>query len=146
MKTMVKGPQGRRGFTMVEMVVVVGIIMILAGVTVAVGVALKRKGADALTRTTLKSLDGAMGELLKSSPEPNDLNWYRALQSLPDGAKVLKAQGPRNTGSAVLDGYGSPIHYIPSAPPTKPMGYFWSYGSDGVPSTADDVFSDGTGT
>ena len=137
-----------RGFTLIEIMIVVGIIVILAGIGLAVGMGVKRQSADQVTKTTLKTLDLAMSGFLKEHPDPADANWFTALQATGQLPKSLKI-----SGNNVLDGYQNAIHYIPAnaqasaATPKnwtpKPMGMFWSYGVDGQPNTDDDVFSEG---
>ncbi len=52
-----------RGFTMVELLVVIGIIALLAGLVVAVGGGVLRRGERTTTETALTSLDQAIEEL-----------------------------------------------------------------------------------
>lgn len=53
---------GRRGFTLVEMLVAVGIIAILVALTVTVSTALARRGEVTRTETTIRLLDTALSE------------------------------------------------------------------------------------
>jgi prepilin-type N-terminal cleavage/methylation domain-containing protein len=129
-----------RGFTLIEVMVVVGIIVILAGIMVAVGVAVKRTAAERSTKAALTTLDSAMTLFLKDHPEPSTANWLAALQSYPDSAAVLRKLKATSTG--VPDGYGNNIKYIPSVPGVKP-GYFQSSGPDGQMGNTDDLFSNG---
>ena len=146
----------RGGFTLIEILVVVSIIVILATIGVVIGMQVVRGASERATKATLKSLDGAMGEFLKDHPEPNDTNWVPALQSYPSSAAVLSKQKLSGSGATqiVLDSYGTKIRYIPSktvpvempAWTQKPQGFFWSYGNDGATGGAkstDDLFSDG---
>jgi prepilin-type N-terminal cleavage/methylation domain-containing protein len=159
--TLTKGTGAGRGFTLMEVMVVVGIIVILAAITVAVGVGVRRKGSEAATKATLKSLDNAMAEFLKNHPDPAPTkNWVMVLQVDPASASTMRSVKVSMVGGnpAVLDGYGDPIVYIPSGglggfcwtkpnpsstwtapnpfgPATwkaKPAGYFWSWGPDGM--------------
>jgi prepilin-type N-terminal cleavage/methylation domain-containing protein len=104
-------PAGRRGFTLIEVMVVIAILVILAALLVAVasGVIGTSKGRQ--THATLHVLDGVMQTYLKDgNPEPDDPNlsgysantdmqktnpvsdatrWVKALRADPDGAKGL---------------------------------------------------------
>jgi prepilin-type N-terminal cleavage/methylation domain-containing protein len=149
-----------RGFTLIEVMIVVGIIVVLGAIALAVGMQVKRSAAETATKTTLKALDLAMGAFLKDHPEPpdvppNDTTWFPALQATGHLPKTLKI-----VGNNVQDGFGNNIHYIPANQipfigttpypgwTAKPNGIFWSYGPDGVPGPSssgpgDDIFSEG---
>jgi prepilin-type N-terminal cleavage/methylation domain-containing protein len=131
--------EARRGFTLIEVLVVVSIIVILAAIGLAVGLQVKRSAADHATKETLDALDGAMILFLKEHPEPTDATWLNALQ-----ASNMLPGSIKSSGGPVLDGYGNAIHYEPSNPPAKPTGFFHSYGIDGTANTDDDVYSKGT--
>lgn len=129
----------RRGFTLIEVMIVVGIIVILAGIATVVGVQVKRSAAERSTKATLDTLDQAMGVFLKDHPEPaaGTTAFVKALQATnPNVIKNLKGT------TTVLDGYGKPIYYLPSSP-GKP-GYFQSFGPNGLQGDQDDLFSHGT--
>lgn len=157
-----------RGFTMIEIMIVVGIIIILAGIGIAVGLQVKRSSADQSTRATMEALRGAMGLYLKEHAEPSDgrTAWFQALQSYPstkvllDNMKLHYTSPQPNSGVApvpdgVYDGYGNQIEYRRSkaataTSPAQTNGYFVSGGPDGniglvngVNYGADDIFSDG---
>ncbi|HEY4330476.1 MAG TPA: prepilin-type N-terminal cleavage/methylation domain-containing protein [Phycisphaerae bacterium] len=130
----------RRGFTLVEILIVVGIIVILASIGIAIGVAVKRQSAEKQTRTTMETLRGLMSTYLGSHPDPGSANWFQALRAEPDTAKGLASlPGMTKSPPEVDDGYGNGIQYFP--PAAGKAGYFWSYGADGVANTTDDVFS-----
>lgn len=134
-----------RAFTLIEIMVVVAIIVILAGMGVAVGVAVKRSSADRATKTTLKALDSVMSLYLKDNPEPSAANWLAALNANPATAKMLNSL-PRGTppgGSAtptgpapVLDGYGNPIRFLPSNSVFNQANASWTAGPIPAPQGA----------
>lgn len=152
----------RRGFTMIEIMVVVAIIVILASITVGIGVGIKGNAQIKNTKATLTVLENAMSLYLKDNPEPSvdvtDTEWVNQLLAVPglktemNNLKVVK--DPANSAKKrVLDGWGNPIFYIranaatgapmPSPPggsllaglDKKPAGYFWSFGPDGLSDT-----------
>lgn len=51
-----------RGFSLVELTVVIGIVVLLAGLTLSVGTAALRNAEQRTTATTLQQLDAAVGE------------------------------------------------------------------------------------
>ena len=65
-----------RGFTLIEVMVVVAIIVILMAITVSVGISVKANAAIRSTHATLKSLEGMMKDYLATgSPEPTVQAW-----------------------------------------------------------------------
>jgi type II secretory pathway pseudopilin PulG len=56
------GPRAHRSFTLVEMVVVIGIIVVLAALTFAVGVAVVQNSEVRQTEATIRLLDAAVRE------------------------------------------------------------------------------------
>jgi len=135
-----------RGFTMVEILIVIAIIVILAGIVVAIAVGVTSAAKEKATKATFERLDSAMSLFLKDHPEPTDANWVVALKSYGPSGQLLKNDLKTVNGNdVVLDGWGSPIHYLPSHSTAKnlPTGMFQSYGRDLQANTADDRFSNG---
>jgi prepilin-type N-terminal cleavage/methylation domain-containing protein len=137
-----------RGFTMIEIMIVVGIIVILASIGLAVGLQVKRSSADQSTKATLKTLDMVMSGYLKDHPEPSviddDKEWVKKLQAAGNLPTSLKFSDDKQK---VLDAYGNPILYVPSKA-NQPNGFFKSCGPDGVKDDLanrgnDDIFSEG---
>ena len=131
----------RGGFTLIEMMVVVAIIVLLAGILMAVGSMVLRGASNKATRATLTSLDNAMSLYLKDHPEPGvaapppttpqnypappavnssyhlqSNDWILKLSANPETAKLLEKLKPIGTGTGrqILDGFGKPILYLPS--------------------------------
>jgi prepilin-type N-terminal cleavage/methylation domain-containing protein len=146
----------RRGFTLIEIMVVVAILVILIGITVMVGNGVRTKSQEKYTRTTLEKLKGMMVEYYAAgNPEPSN-RWFEALKANPKIADSMKGMEGFKDGK-ILDGYGEPIVYVPSTsnPATGALirgGYFMSPGPDGKPGplppaapnadSADNIFSD----
>jgi len=130
----------RRGFTLIEIMVVVAIIVILIGIVVAVGSYVKGSSQLKQTTTTFAALEGAMQDYLKDNPEPPPTKWFVALKSDAKTAATLETL-PGYKNGQILDGYGSPIVYVPSTTVngTVKGGYFVSPGPDGrMGNAADD--------
>lgn len=164
-------PASRRAFTLIEMMVVIGIIIILAGLALAVGMQVKRHAQERSTRTTLKALDNIMSDYLGNGPDggnqeplavptgtsdqpppPCATVWVTAFSLNPSFAKSLTTQHLDLTNGVILDAYGNAIWYIPRdydpasqsiKPGAKTPGRFVSLGPDGQYGTSDDLVSDG---
>ncbi len=147
---------GPRGFTLIEMMVVVAIIVILAGLTIVVGVQVKRYSQEKATNLTLSILAHDMSDYLtKGNAEPA---MNAAFAGNPTGGTApttgwqtdlllydttLQSQPTSSTG-VIVDAYGNPIQYIPTGwvatvsgttvkfvASVGAPGHFVSYGPDG---------------
>ena len=117
---------GPRGFTLIEMMVVIAIIVILAAAVIALGTALKANAQLKQTKVTLKALKALytsyVQEMGGEAPDINTLvknglampQLKGSLSSLPSNALNYST----STNSYVVnDGFGFPIVYAPMAPP-----------------------------
>ncbi|MCH8212040.1 MAG: prepilin-type N-terminal cleavage/methylation domain-containing protein, partial [Planctomycetes bacterium] len=71
----------RGGFTLIELVVVIGIILLLLGLTLSVGVAVRTQSETRETENILRLLDTAMQEWERSADR--QLSWWQALADDP---------------------------------------------------------------
>ena len=151
----------RSGFTLIELMIVAAIIVVLAGITVAVGIGAKDRAGIRATRATLKALDGIMKEYIAAgNPEPkataspnNQTEWVQMLRASPETASKLSNLTTKSTNNSLtfIDSFGKPIVYVPSTFDNGTVatpGYFKSGGPDGIlgtgandPHGADDLFS-----
>jgi prepilin-type N-terminal cleavage/methylation domain-containing protein len=131
-----------RGFTLIEIMVVVSIIIILAAIGLGVGAAVRRAGADRQTKTNLDTARQVMSEYLKNHAEPSAANAIAALLA-QDRTAILSLPGATKNPPEIDDGYNNAIQYVPGS--SGRPGYFRSPGPDGQPNTADDVFSSPVG-
>ena len=72
-----------RGFTLIELVVVIGIILLLLGLTLSVGVAVRTQSETRETENVLRLLDTAMQEWERSADR--QLTWW---QGPPDDSSI----------------------------------------------------------
>jgi type II secretory pathway pseudopilin PulG len=141
---------------MIEIMIVVGIIIILAGIGLAVGMQVKRSSADQATKAALSALDQAMGVYLKDHQEPTDeLKWFQMLQLYPPSNAILQKlkyhYDANKVPDGIVDAFGEQVHYKSTKSTGKTNGFFVSGGPDGkvgviggVDYSADDVYSEGT--
>ncbi len=71
----------RGGFTLIELVVVIGIMLLLLGLTLSVGVAVRTQSENRETENTLRLLDTAMQEWERSADR--QLTWWQQLADDP---------------------------------------------------------------
>jgi len=148
----------RRGFTLIEIMVVIGIIVVLVAVVIAVGSSVKTKGQVSQTKIILKGLtaiyesyllEGATAQTTTGAGPVNTLI-TNALQmpALKRAVSALPQSAIQNTGTLaapvyqVNDGFGNAIQfvYVSTAGATRSW-YFQSAGPNGSMGDADDIYS-----
>lgn len=138
----------KRGFTLIEILVVVAIIIILVAAVIAIGSYVKQNGQRGLTKTTLKNLEGMLDEFktltdgnIPSSGEnfANAFTKVPALQKqlgeLPSGTVVIE-----NSNTKVKDGFGNNIELVVQSAQFPRTG-FRSKGPNGKGGDTDDIYS-----
>jgi prepilin-type N-terminal cleavage/methylation domain-containing protein len=130
-----------RGFTLIEIMVTVGIILILATILLAVGTNVRRKAEESNTRAEVKALEGIVEQFQREtnttlpvtlydtdghgaivphtgSPAVNYIDLLFRYPATKDqlanlaGEKLKIAPGTPSK-SAILDSFGNPISFIP---------------------------------
>lgn len=142
--------RNNKGFTLIEMMVVILIIFILIGIALAVGMQVQANSQIQLTKMELRNLKSALNWYHhKTGVYPTDMahflaayqlmhayqiaggNWQihsNVLSQLPPQNVVTGSlSGPNGTGTLVgvaevLDGFGNPIQYCPPPTPANPTG------------------------
>jgi prepilin-type N-terminal cleavage/methylation domain-containing protein len=145
----------RRGFTLVEMLVVIAIISVLAGLVLAALGAARRTANEKATQATLKLLEGMLERYAMDFQDypPSDgdetgirgaENLYRCLRTekkegpyLVDTADVRTCDSNRNGELEIADAFGRPLHYLHhrdygSRNPNKHTYRLISAGANGV--------------
>ncbi len=82
-------PAPRRGFTLMEILVVIAILIVLVGLLVSVGAHARESARIRQTRITLHTLDGLMKDYLKQYPEPaipTENNYWKQPQIVSAGS------------------------------------------------------------
>ncbi|MCF7958969.1 MAG: type II secretion system protein GspG [Phycisphaerae bacterium] len=143
-KIFVKQTDLRRGFTLVEILVVIVIITILAAAMMGIGKGIMEKTKRNTTETTLQVLNSALQEYydqFKGYPTCGPGQLYQALDALPSCREILERLPDNATGAdqRLLDGWGTPLDYLNPNDGNFPS--VSSAGSDGDFNTADDIFS-----
>ena len=155
------GPR-RKGFTLIEILVVISIIIILVGTVLAVGTQMRANAQIKQTRATLQALNSALiAYLADGNTEPNGADPTLALGGQRGTPAIFTQfvsdlQGNNSTkmvifslpmgsygvaGKSINDGFGYPILYMKANTTNGRAGYFQSSGADGVMGTGDDLFS-----
>jgi general secretion pathway protein G len=139
----------RRGFTLVEVLVVMAILVLLAGLVAPRILGSKKKADISATQTQIGAFKGALERYaLDMNDFPTTEQGLAALAQEPDAAQegesgTGKWDGPYLTGEDVpADPWGNAFQY--EYPPTHGKGKdpeIWSYGPDGQDDTEDDIVS-----
>ncbi len=158
-----------RGFTLIEMLVVILIIFILIGIALAVGMQVQASSQIKLTKMELTNLQSALNWYHhKTGQYPVSMEQFlisyqymhayqiqggawrihsNVISQLPAQNVVTTTATPPNNGSPdvnvvceVLDGFGNPIQYFPPASPTsQPVLWPQNAGGFTTPITATPV-------
>ncbi|MBN2477374.1 MAG: type II secretion system major pseudopilin GspG [Pirellulales bacterium] len=137
----------RRGFTLMEMLVVLGILVLLLAMVAPRVLGTQKKADITTTKSQIELLKGCLDRYcLEMKTFPATEEGLAALVSQPtstDGAVASRWDGPyTDSGELPLDAWGNPFQY--EYPPTQGRGDYpdiWSYGPDGEDNTEDDIVS-----
>lgn len=128
------------GFTLIEILVVVSIIIILLGAVVAIGSNIRNSSYTRATQGTLQTLNSAARAYREITKKEPTAAYYTEFKSIPECLKHINRLPPSAIGSnTVLDAWGNSIDYIPAG--ALPEGYFRSVGADGIANNTDDIRS-----
>lgn len=122
-------PPTRRRFTLLEMVVVIGIIMLIAGLALPAFFTIQDNASKGATRAQIKSFETAIAAFRL------DLGRFpRSLDELVVNSGDKKWSGPYlgNTNSIPKDPWNSPYQYQCPGPNDRPFEII-SFGGDGAP-------------
>ncbi len=116
----------RRGFTLVEILVVIVIIAILTAAIMGIGKGIMEKAKRNTTETTLQVLNSALQEYYnkkKFYPICNANSLYDSLDSLPQCREILGRLPDKatKTNQQLFDGWEMPLKYINLADGNFPM-------------------------
>jgi len=132
-----------RGFTLIEIMVVIAIIVILAGILLAVGSQIQAKAKINYTKTTLKTLDGLMKDYLSAgNPEPTIPSpWPYAATNPPLAEAKTKTLLP-----IVISPDSDPINWVKALRSSPEFAKKLSNLKTGVDSLGNVTIVDGFGT
>jgi prepilin-type N-terminal cleavage/methylation domain-containing protein len=131
----------RRGFTLIEMAIVIAVLVILAAITVAIGSNVVSSWRVKSTKTELIAIRDVANEFrAQYAPfrpnENQDYGWFETLRTT-GLAKGLQSYPVEERGGHmyILDGFGRHIRCVIS----PSLTYLQSAGPNGVYGDADDI-------
>ena len=145
----IRNRRPRRGFTLVEMLVVLAILVLLVSMVVPRVIGSRKKADISNTRIQIgaiaKALDAYEMDCKKFPSTEQGLS--ALLQKPADLSDSVTWSGPYLTGEIPKDPWGNEYQY--EYPPTRGKGDtpdIWSYGPDGQDSTEDNWITSWTGS
>ncbi len=131
---------GPSGFTLIEVLVVMAIIVILVAGVVTVGLSIRQTAQRRSTMATMTMLDGMRAdyEVRVGKAPQTGTGFWNDFVLYPDFKSKLTGLGTAyfDPSRGVLDGFGNPISFV-----TSPREGFQSNGPDGQPNTTDNIYS-----
>jgi len=139
---------GRSGFTLVELLVVIGVLVILVALVTPRIIGTQRKADINLTKTQIGAFKGALDRYHVDMKEfPSTEQGLGALVKAPTGEDGSVSSnwdegGYLNSDVLPKDPWGNDYQY--AYPPVQGKGEYpdiWSFGPDGIDSTGDEITS-----
>ncbi len=121
----------RRGFTLIEMMLVVTIIAILAGLTLAAMSGVNQRAARDRTRGEIAAISDAL-ESYRQQMGIYPTNMGTNIMYTNISGYLVSAKFDTNTAGAILDPYGRPYVYRIPGLTNKASFDVLSYGGDGL--------------
>ncbi|MGR3173353.1 MAG: type II secretion system protein GspG [Candidatus Scalindua sp.] len=136
---------GKKGFTLMELLVVIGIIIVIAATVVTVLPGLREKTQRKATKAFINRLEIAIEQYYNDnrSYPPGDITNVRTALQPPDSTakQYIEFNDSEVNGNEIVDYWGNPFEYT-YTPPTSTY-YLYSTGPDGITSSsgsdADDI-------
>ena len=129
----------RRAFTLVEMVLVLGIIGLLVGAGIFQLTGVLEKGKDKRVKADLTTLTAALGNYeMANGVLPSSEQGIMSLVEKPSSRPVPQSWSPCMK-KLILDPWQNPYNYRRPASKDKGPYDVYSSGPDGIPDTADDI-------
>ncbi len=138
-KSEIRNVRPQRGFTLIEMVLVLGIVALLVGAGIFSLIGVLDTGKESRVKGDVNTLSAALRAYETSNMFlPTTEQGLNALVEKP-GSRPAPQNWRPFLKKSLLDPWGNPYHY--RRPGTKDKGGFdvYSAGPDGVPDTADDI-------
>lgn len=128
----------RRGFTLVEILLVLGILVILGGVVGVSVLQMQKTAYERTAKTQLKAFEQALDAYqLDIGQVPSEASGLNALVNAPDDLpNPAKWKRPYFTKAIPLDPWDQPYNYVPQGAESYRI---YSSGPDRVADTDDDI-------
>lgn len=137
-----RGCQARRGFSLVELMIVLAILVLLAGLVLPRLLGQQNKADIKATQTQLNSFKQALQNYsIDNRTFPNTEEGLLALFRRPeDEQRARKWDGPYMDDDLPVDPWGNDYNYeYPPAEGERDFPKIWSNGPDGESGTEDDI-------
>lgn len=141
MRTIRDERRRRSGFTLMEVLLVLAILVIIASIVSTAIFQMQRKGYTDAARTQVKAFKGPLQAYrLDMNSYPTTAQGLDALRQAPgDSANSGKWSGPYLEEVVPADPWGNPYRYEYPGRHNQDLPDIWSVGPDGVDGTDDDV-------
>jgi general secretion pathway protein G len=137
---------GEKGFTLMELLVVIGIIIVIAAAVLTVIPGMRQKTQEKATKAFMERLEVAIEQYYndkRSYPTTGITNLKTALQSSdPTEKQYIEFDDSEVNGSDIVDYWGNPFVY--ATPGTQNTGTYdlYSTGVDGATASSGDDADD----
>lgn len=134
----------RHPFTLLEILAVIAIIVILAGIVIGTAGLAQRKAAEAKARSEISKFEIAVQKYKRDHgylPQPNGQITRSFLESLesPDGRRYLNLDELRFSNNNWRDPFGEAYRYQQPGEKNPESYDVWSLGNDNQENTTDDI-------
>lgn len=134
-------PRRHSPFTLIEILAVIAIVVIVAGIVIGGAGAAQRKAAEAKARSEISKFEIAVQQYKRDHgylPQDDSLSDNKITRNFLQGLD-LNLDELRFSGSNWRDPFGQPYRYQQPGSENSDSYDVWSFGADGEDGTADDI-------